>query len=87
MSDLSYSWQELEDSKGEDSYPITPINNELQVVLHTSGQFNPKFLKPTQIVSIGSKWFSAEKTANLIKEGDDVLIDGVWYLIESVEIV
>lgn len=87
MSNLSYTRQEVEDSKAEDSYHNTPINNEWQTVIYTSGQVNPKFLNPTEIVTIGSKWLQGEKPANQINPGDNILLDGVWYLVETAETV
>ena len=90
MSNLHYSAQELEDSKAEDSYHLTPINNEWQTVIYTNGQTQPKFLNPTEIVIIGfggSRSITSEKQANQIKPGDYILLDGAWFDVETAETV
>lgn len=75
------------DSMSEDmeGMPVKGIAEDV-VIVHTKDSAVQQFLYATDLVSIGSKWISGEKQANQINPMDNVLIRGVWYLVDYIEI-
>ena len=53
--------------------------------IHIQNQSEPKYLNGDEFITFGNNWFNGLRQVKFLESGDNVLISGWWYTVESIE--